>query len=625
MGRGVKHQQSFRIRTAYAEGGASGSFYEGAIRAALQRLIPDELFEEEGGEEAFEEMLPLVHGADGGAGVFSLCLICPCRRNVGRFFYEMIAKGLLPGSHAETVLFFHADFTLPGWSEQVYFFAEIALSVESEERELLRKRFALLLPEIRLGVGSFYHANRILEARGLSVDEKGTQLQEALLALAECRPAAFGDDLFEELQHFLLRAGSPFKAAREVWHMCRLVALFYFFRNKVRMQAEEAPDRRFLRCKIGRVRVHLPLGIKQVLGICIGINFLGEHEIFDQRHLLRAIQVCCPGSRFVEDSCFVRREHDVQVLYLEVEKGGGEPFSSEEVRRLRALLPQQLKARVEQLARPLFMPRNEEEVMRHVVALSQELRYASDLPQVVISFDGQTGEGLSFTLIVLRALLPGALPLRELFVRAASSFQCLVDRVKKVGTIRRKYPKEATVLRVRFPNGEFLRDDHSVDLYKARQAVVEELHRVLGGFRDYNGGMIAKQLEVFCALKESLGEVGRREEFLLENFFHSIFPVEMRGVVPFQALQRLFLMILEGRRYSCFFGEGVVCALATLTASAERERIAPLVEGWALHASQLVTVNLQTADSVYVGLLFFATSRERVEACLEEVQRALDF
>jgi hypothetical protein len=115
-----------------------------------------------------------------------------------------------------------------------------------------------------------------------------------------------------------------------------------------------------------------------------------------------------------------------------------------------------------------------------------------------------------------------------------------------LGMLRKKHTKEATVFRVKVYNRSFLRQDHSIDLYKARQHVVNELTRVVGEFRDYNGGMISKQNELLCALRELLANKGLKyNELLLENFFYSLTPVIMRTVMEPEALKKLFIMLLQ--------------------------------------------------------------------------------
>ena len=88
-----------------------------------------------------------------------------------------------------------------------------------------------------------------------------------------------------------------------------------------------------------------------------------------------------------------------------------------------------------------------------------------------------------------------------MFKKADSSLQYIHDHTKNVGTLRKKYQKEVTVFRVKLPKEGFLRRDHTIDLYKARQTVVGELSLVVGEFRDFNGGMITKQNELLSSLK----------------------------------------------------------------------------------------------------------------------------
>ena len=114
-----------------------------------------------------------------------------------------------------------------------------------------------------------------------------------------------------------------------------------------------------------------------------------------------------------------------------------------------------------------------------------------------------------------------------------------------MGYLRKKYAKEATVFRLKIPKDMFLRDDHSIDLCKARQVLVEELTRILGPIRDYNGGMISKQNELLCCVRNLLAEGGVYQDFLLENFFYSLTPAVMRTILNPESLQTLFMMMLE--------------------------------------------------------------------------------
>jgi hypothetical protein len=80
-------------------------------------------------------------------------------------------------------------------------------------------------------------------------------------------------------------------------------------------------------------------------------------------------------------------------------------------------------------------------------------------------------------------------------------------------------------------------EDGSLDLFKARQDVVHELQQVIGEMRDYNGGMISKQVELLRLLKSSLDP---KDELLVESLFHALFPIEMRSILPCELIKNLF-------------------------------------------------------------------------------------
>ena len=184
------------------------------------------------------------------------------------------------------------------------------------------------------------------------------------------------------------------------------------------------------------------------------------------------------------------------------------------------------------------MPRNEEEVLRHVVTLGKELRFSTDVPQLIISFEKQIETQLAFTIVVVRVLLPKTPPIEE--VLSTSKLRLKVDRVKQLGRVRNKYPKEGVVFKLELPSLDFLREDHAVDLYRARQEVLRELKDIFGELRDYNGGMISQQNALFTSLKGLLEETGETHHHLLENFFHSLFPLEKRSFLTPEKLKTLF-------------------------------------------------------------------------------------
>ncbi len=456
--------------------------------------------------------------------------------------------------------------------------------------------------------------------RGLSADEKTAHIQEHISHLVKRLPHAFENDVFQEMQHLFVNCSDEFKRIRSHRHLSRMISYQYLFRREIRRLAKEQPSRRHLSLKLFQ-SVLRPN--RKILSLVIGVNFFHHHELLDEEHILDAVREHVRSARSVEGSFIgdsARRER-VRTLYLEIEKEE-EAFSGEEIRLLREHLPEELKERIEHLMHPIFMPRNEEETMRDILALANQLKYVRDLPQAIIHFDEQTHTDLVFQVVVCRVRKDDSRSISAQ-MREKSALSYHHDRTKEVGMVRRRHPKEATVFRVSLPKSSFLRPNHSVDLQRARQHVVAQMEHAIGPFRDYNGGMIAKQSEALNAVKVLVGSESKTHEFALQNLFYNIEPPVMRNVLDPTAIQHLFKMTQK----QC----------ASLRISEDREHLYavldtenPLVQkefdrGLAdLHipSIDLARTSIEVNGSNSLGLIYRSDDpemRERFQALLEKV------
>jgi hypothetical protein len=351
---------------------------------------------------------------------------------------------------------------------------------------------------------------------------------------------------------------------------------------------------------------------------------------------MTAIQKLTSHVKAVEGSMIVEKDKDssLQLVYLEIEKENGEDFSFDEVQSLRAHLPDLLTENVEQLTHPIFMPRNEEEVLRNIMALSRQIRYVNDMPQVIISFDEQKADNLCFTIILLRVRSENGRSIQDLFGSEKTNVCFLPEKVRKLGSIRRKYAKEAALVRAMVPMKDFMRLDHSVDLYRARQSILAEVVRLVGEVRDFNGGMILKQQELLDDLKMVLGRQAEQHGLLLEQFFYTLMPMEMRSVLEPDPLKQWFLMLLQTTRvdfrYKRKMGDwlckqdsrrvfAVFPDLNPKQSSTLQERIAAL----ALPQHKLVSFSLVFQEIPYIGYLLFSESQELQAKVLEALEEPL--
>lgn len=565
-------------------------------------------------------------------------LVCSYRHNQMSYrANEILSRWLVPGKRLETPLLFSADFALVRQPENLFAITETVLAVENEaDWEIAKQILPLLQEEIRLGMRSSFHGNRLFELKGLSADEKGLLVQDKVLAFVRRLPRSFDSDLSEELEKFFLTASESFKSARSCAHLARMVLSFYLLYKQIDQHVDADPSQRKIVVRTHLHSLQTPLGERRVLSLIVAFNHLKEHEVFREKHLLRSVQALFSDAQLVPGSVYEKgaKESGAHILYVEVERKSG--FSLQEIRMLQERGSSLMDAHIERLVSPVFMPRNEEEVMRNIVALTQQLKYVHDLPQVSISFAHQDENELIFTLVMVRLVdrcgSPGV-PLQQLFETSSSDCHFSLERSKRIGMLRKKYPKEATVWRVQLKSWPFLREDRSLDLYRARERVKETVQMVVGEVRDYNGGMISKQAELFASLKRLLGEVEKEHQLLLESFFYALFPVESRSVIDPEVLKTFFLLFLEAKNrageleksFKTTEDERRLFALISLQDRQQAQQINAAVDRLCLRAPALTTLHLSLSERIFIGYIYICDEKEKKNIFLNTLEESLTF
>lgn len=505
----------------------------------------EQVVEQLGGQDSVVKHLPIVkiNSLKQAPTKTSLYLIHDGRASGSKFFLDMVLNWLIPGEDLDVIEFHAVNFTFPKQHKKMTF-CELVIHVkEQRQLELIHKNYPQVGSELRLGASSSYFARRILEAKGLSLDQKIGATQEHIALLLKRLPHAIHHDIFPEMQHILLQCSEDFKKKRDSKILCRMVTVMYLFKRWLFESLKIAPNKRHTYLKTYRT---CSSG-SQSLGLIIGINFLDANEFLEERQIVKAVRTHIPQVQVVEGSFIINRKgaEKIGTIYLEMSKANGASFSSVDIARLQSELPTDLKGRIEHLVHPVFMPRNEEEILKNALTLAGQIQYLQDPPQVFITFDEQTPNRLYFTVILVRVLQGDSKKLSDYFDCKQSFLEYLPDWTRSVGTVRKKYEKEASIFRVAMNKEMFLRDDHSVDLYKARQVVFAELERLIGALRDYNGGLISKQSEQLWTLKKELAEEGVSNDFMVDNFFYGIKPSQMRNLLDIEKLKASFLLLME--------------------------------------------------------------------------------
>ncbi|MBI3508385.1 MAG: hypothetical protein HY069_01935 [Chlamydiia bacterium] len=361
-------------------------YYREGAQDLIQRLVPPDLLEEGEGHLAakrarFSDLLPMISWSELNKApcALSVLLLCKYRLNACNFFYDMISRWLMPNKRVNVELFFASDVRLPHLSEELLSVAEIVIYLKSaSEVEEVRRNLHAIETEIRLGVVSHYHARRILEFKGLSLDGKTAMIQEKISSLIQSHSKDFDTGIFSQMRQFLVTCPEDFKACRDYHHISRIISNLHSLRKMLKQSRDVFPSKRHVIVKFLKTQLKEGRAVKPVLGILVGLNFLNEHEIFEMSQIVRAIQKFVPRAKLVEHSAFADRISDAnqQTLYLEVEKELGFDFTHDEVQKLRNELPDAIKNAIEPLNRPLFMPRNDEEVLRNIMSLARQIFFA---------------------------------------------------------------------------------------------------------------------------------------------------------------------------------------------------------------------------------------------------------
>lgn len=357
---------------------------------------------------------------------------------------------------------------------------------------------------------------------------------------------AFNTSIYTDLYLFFLLSNKKFLDHRTPNHLCRLILGIDLIKKKLLQDTTFALEQRFIEIRWFPTQLHFPFSSKSVLGCLIGYNVLDKYELFDEESILFALQKHLPGLRLVKESLYQHScsNKHLKILYLEIDKENGQPFTQDERKLLKKRMGEKVKNSFQALSPSIFMGHNEEDTYKNILVLSQEIETLNDLPQAHISLEQQTGKEIIF-LVTLVFIAPfHHFSLKKCFIDCL----CTIQRTLTVRHLE-EHSIEANIFRLHLPReANYLRSDGSLDFYAARQKVSDLIRSAIGEFRDYNGGIIIKQQEALTSFKECYPELSQQEPELLETFFYSLIPLEQQMVLPLKTQTTLFDLFLKNRQ-----------------------------------------------------------------------------
>jgi len=600
---------------------------------------------------------------------FSFCVLCfsNLTHGINQFIPDMLNRWLIPGKSILINGQRSLRFKFKKFPYKNYYLSEYFINITSEkELSLVKRNLSSFINEMKLIILSVQHARQIISINKLSNEQKKSMIQENIYSLLDRtinqknafhqmetflfklseekklkeinenlaflmykKPKTFDRDIFNSLHNASLIFKTNFTAYRNPRYVSKIIAIQYFFKKSIQQIISNlTAKKRIVNLKI--LKTNLSNNSKSVLGILIVMNLLHENEYFEKSFILESIAQIIKDFNYIKNSYIVDyRDDKLLSFYLEIEKINEPNFSLKEINELKTRLPLEFKEKMKNLINSIFLPRNEEEILRNIIVLSKQLKYVKDIPQLMISFEHQSSKEISFTIILLRLIKNNTPPIKDLFSYSQTFLKFTLDESKMIGLLKKKYPKEANIFRVSLNKFPFLRRDYSLDLRKARQAVSQELFNVLGEFRDFNGGMLIKQCEALESVKKLIPNLKNNNEFLLENFFYSIRPGIMQSILDPAIIKIFFLMFLnimkkdlknENITLSTYFKKKYFFIMIKTNLSKLKEDIIVAVNKLKFKSFELVSSSLDTAEEKTLGYILLSHEENKKNTLYQTIQ-----
>jgi hypothetical protein len=540
--------------------------------------------------KAFESTLPFSHSdvceCQNQANV-AFTTICTAHNThgAGRHISEICSHWLVPGKQIPLSYVFSYVFSFDFDPQKNYLIHQInANLVDKHDVATLTKTLPIIKKEILISITAVHHSRKIISNDSISTkskqeliyqniqslihrenlkpseslfdhmhhlflklssEKKNALISEQMAPLIASNSKLFQRNIFTELQNFLFQFQSYFVVERNVEHVSKLVSIIYLFKKEIAEKIIIKPKERHLSLEV-LSSTYDNSSAKPFVALLIGVNILKPNEVIAREHIEKALKAIIKTPfRIQFFQSIDKTNHSLRLLYFEIVKADASTFDPQELKVLQSQLAKSIKVHIKRTINPIFMAKNEEEILKNVITLSKQLKYVHDIPQVMINFHRQNDEDLIFTIIILRIKRAKSFCIEKRLERCSHQLKIESVNVKLVGYLRKKHQKQACIFDIRLSKKQFLQQDYSVDLHDARSCIYTELSKTLGQIRDFNGGMFSKQHEVFAELKNQTLETNTFDEFALKSFFYNISPPHMQGVLDASIFKQAFYLLTK--------------------------------------------------------------------------------
>lgn len=463
------------------------------------------------------------------------------------FLFDLFRFHLIPGRCQYPSAFHNITFTPIEYGKPLYL-AHIIVMIRNERQfDQIESNLSFFLQTLERGIKNYQFANSIMNRQLNIPDQKGNLTHETLVRVIDRYPL-LSEIILNEAGLFTVLSSENFRNLRDPRKIASIICSLAILRKSVRESPRLYDSQPRIHFRLLPMTLRLTFGEKSTLGLCLGVSHLDAYQLFNEGCIQQAVRNYFVDIQTVKGS-FITYKHPQDFshgIYIELEKKKGDSFTLEEMKYLKAHLSRSLEASVEDVVPSIFMSSNEEEIMKNIIILRNELESIDDLTQVMITFERQSFSHLTFVIILVRILEQNNFSLQERFAQLGDKWEYVPERTRIVSTEHDEITKEAHVFRLHLKKSSaFVRTDSSVNLHQARQHVVDFLRERIGPIRDYTGSLIDLQNVMFRQLKEKYRNLPFKYPNMLEDFFYTITPADVKITLPLSSIETLFEHFIE--------------------------------------------------------------------------------
>ncbi len=353
-----------------------------------------------------------------------------------------------------------------------------------------------------------------------------SHIKEALFKELRRHPDSFAT-LLEESSRLFSSATQEFSQLRSGATLLKIAKSLIWLKIQLLAHPKES-----IVFRLFPSQLHSPFGARSVLALAVALPKLQPYEQFDQQHMAQAMMRSFPSLQPVPRSFVTYRhpETSQQSFYLEFETKESALPPLKSLHLARKEIERDLLGAIEKVVSRIDIPQNDDDLLRNLLLLNQEITRINDKPNVIIQYHEQTDEMISFYVTLVRVIKNSQKNI-PVSLAATESIRSILLNASLLDTLKESYVKQGLEFLVQCRKTHFFRRDRSIDFIKAREAVLRYLEKTFGRLRDLNGGFMYEHDRLLQTVKLNLRPDEKKDLFIIENLITSLMPSIMKSLL----------------------------------------------------------------------------------------------